>query len=279
MENNFEYANETETNVENTNVEGQTTDETPVETSETPDLTQYERFKLGEKEVTREELEKGFMLHSDYTKKTQSLAEEKKFYTNLQADLDSVARNPALASKFREVYPKSFHSYLNYVSRETMQTSNKGNQSQTQNALDPKIQEALSKVENFEKRFHQESVKAAETEIDSIITKLSPKYPFAIPNGNDEHFILTKAQHAQSQKAPGEKLSTDEWEKIFKEANAHYKKFSDGRITQMNTNQKVAHVRGKEIGGGGGVPGGAPKMPRTIREATRIAEEDLGRPR
>lgn len=277
-ENEFQYSTEEETSSQDNNTENTVeSSETPEQTQESlADLSAYERFKLGEKEFTRDQLDKGIMLQSDYTKKTQEIAQERKFYSNLQADLDNVARNPALAEQFKQIYPKQFHHFLGYVARETAQT---GTQSQTQKqndvAADPrleKVDQVLSKFEMWEKEQQEQRVAQKATEIDSIFTKFSPKYPLATPNG-DESFILNKAQAALD---AGEKLDVVAWEKIFKSAETHYKTAYEKHYKQINNNQKAAHVRGKDIGSGGGVPGGAPKMPRTIKEASRIAEEDLG---
>ena len=279
-ENEFQYSTEEETSSQDNNTENthDTGSETPAETQESlADLSAYERFKLGEKEFTRDQLDKGIMLQSDYTKKTQEIAQERKFYSNLQADLDNVARNPALAEQFKSIYPKQFHHFLGYVARETAQT---GTQSQTQKQADEvkdprfeKVDQVLSKFEMWEKEQQEQRVVQKATEIDSIFTKFSPKYPLATPNG-DESFVLNKAQAALD---AGEKLDAVQWEKIFKSAETHYKTAFEKHYKQINSNQKAAHVRGKEIGSGGGVPGGAPKMPRTIKEAGRIAEEDLAR--
>lgn len=253
--------------------------QTPVEQESLADLSTYSRFKLGEKEYTREQLEKGFMFQSDYTKKSQELAQERKFYTNLQADLEKVKGNPALAASFKEIYPKQFHHFLGYVSRETnSQTSNPNANSkpEVQSHVDPRLDQVLSKVEMLEKERYEERISQNATHIDSMFTKFSAKYPLATPEG-DENYVLNKAQAIAKDLDPGQKMTDEQWEKIFKEASAHYTKAFENHYKTRFNNQKAAHVRGKDIGSGGGIPGGAPQMPRTIKEASRIAEEDFTR--
>src|SRR3954464_16064772 len=84
-------------------------------TPEMVDLESLEKFRYAGREMTPKELQQAVMLQSDYTRKTQQLAEERKYYDNLSADLSAVAQNPQLAAKFKEVYPEKFHDYLAYV--------------------------------------------------------------------------------------------------------------------------------------------------------------------
>jgi len=240
------------------------------------DLSKFSRFKLGEEELTPDQLRKERMLHSDYTKKTQEIAQERRYVSNLQADLEKISRNPALAEEFRRVYPRQFHNYLNFVLRETnasQQTNRSMVPNSQANILDPRVEKALSTIERLEKEREEDLVNQRVTEIDSAFSKFSSKYPLATPNGY-EGLVLSKAQRVIES---GDKMDDSKWEKIFKESEQHFSKAYESHYKTRINNQKAAHIKGKDIGSGGGVPGGAPQMPRTIKEAARIAEEELTR--
>jgi hypothetical protein len=53
------------------------------------DLSKAEKFIFNGKEMTPKDLEKGFMLEADYRRKTQELAETRKYAENIHADLRS----------------------------------------------------------------------------------------------------------------------------------------------------------------------------------------------
>lgn len=248
----------------------ETNEETPAEQS-LVDLSQYSRVKLGDKEWTRDELEKGVMFQSDYTKKTQEIAQERRYVDNLQADLASVAKNPAMASEFKKIYPAKFHQFLEYVTPKT-NNAQQGQNPQTAQNVDPRIDQVLSRVERWENTMKEERVSTAKVEVDSIFNKFTQKYPLAAPKG-DESRVIAQAQALLSN---GETMNESKWEKIFKDSQLHYETAYKEYYKNINNKQKAAHVRGKDIAAGGGVPGGAPNMPKNIKEATKLALQDLG---
>lgn len=247
------------------------TEETPTESQDLVDLSRYSRVKLGDKEWSRDELEKGVMFQSDYTKKTQEIAQERRYVDNLQADLASVAKNPAMVSEFKKIYPAKFHQFLDYVMPKTNGTAQgQTPQSSIQNA-DPRIEQVLSRVENWEKTMQEERVSTAKVEVDSIFNKFSQKYPLAAPKGDESRVIA----QAQSLLEKGETMTEAKWEKIFKDSQMHYETAYKEYYKDINNKQKAAHVRGKDIAAGGGVPGGAPNLPKNIKDATKLAMQDL----
>src|SRR3990167_2821971 len=80
-----------------------------------PELDKFERVKWEGKDWSLKDLKNSVLMHSDYSRKTQEISEERKFYDNLRYDLDAIRKNPDLESKFKELYPEKFHSYLDYV--------------------------------------------------------------------------------------------------------------------------------------------------------------------
>lgn len=231
------------------------------------DLARYNRVKLGDRELTRDELQRGVMMQSDYTKKTQELAKERQYVDNLAADLKAIAANPNLASEFKRVYPAKYHGYLNLIQQTRASSPVQSNVNPQQIEQLAQKLEALE-AERFEERTAQKSM-----EIDSAFAKYQSKYPLSTPN-KDETYVLTRAQSIIES---GGKLDTNAWEKIFKEAHAHFESAYKGYYKTTNNNQKAAHVRGKDMASGGGIPSGAPNLPKNIKEATKNALADLSR--
>lgn len=230
------------------------------------DLAKYNRVKIGDQELTREQLQRERMFQSDYTKKTQEMAQERKYNSNLQADLLAVAKNPALASEFRRVYPAKYHGYLSVI----QQQNGAANQSQS-NVNPQQIEMLAQKLEAIEAERMEERVSQKSVEIDSAFSKYQSKFPLSTPNG-DETYVLTRAQALIES---GAKLDTRAWEKIFKDAHSHFESAYKGYYKTTNNNQKAAHVRGKDMAAGGGIAGAAPRAPRTLKEATKNALQDL----
>jgi hypothetical protein len=86
--------------------------ETPEAAPELVDLDTMDKFKFGGREWTPKELEAAYMRQQDYSRKTQEIAQERKYYDNLPYDLDMVKNNPALVNQFKQVYPAKFHSWI-----------------------------------------------------------------------------------------------------------------------------------------------------------------------
>lgn len=253
------------------------------------DLAKYNRVKLGDREMTRQELERGHMMHSDYTKKTQELAQERKYIDNLSADLQKIARNPALATEFRKIYPAKYHGYLNLVQQSRESSQGPSNNSQQ---TPVEIQRLLQDVEDLksykqlvEEQQHEQRLSQSQTEIESAFAKYQSKYPLSTPTDpktgfKDESYILNQAQailDRKIQENPGRQqtITDKEWEKIFKGAHAFYESAFKGHYKQTTNSQKAANARGRDIGSGGGIPGNAPNLPRNIKDATKAAIQDL----
>ena len=227
-----------------------------------PDLDSMEKFKYGGREMTAKELRSEMMMQSDYTKKTQAISEERKYYDNLSADLAAVKGNPALAEKFKSIYPERFHAYLGYV---TPAQQAKAESQQTQYAqIDPTV---MQRFQRMEADMNQREVAAINAQLDAKFSKLSEKFPFA-----DEEAAIARAQSLQER---GEKLTDQVWENIWK--SVHDK--NETRFKQIQSaqaqKQKSANAKGKDAAQGGGIPGQAPVKPKTIKEASKLALEAM----
>lgn len=261
--NNMESSLNTETPTENTEkpVESKEASELSKEQAQEIILDKMEKFKFGDREWTPDQLRKAMMLHSDYTKKTQSLAENRKYYDNLGADLDAIKANPKLADEFKKIYPKEFHKYLGYVT--SSDSSSEQVSHQTQNSINPELQSRFERLENYVK---EKEVQAYEAQLDAKFSALKQKYPNAV-----EDVVLAKAQTILDS---GTQLTDQVWDKLWKQSDEFMVKQFENIQKQRVEKQKAAGNAAKGPGPGGGAPGQAPKR-MTMNEATEQAIRDL----
>lgn len=213
------------------------------------DLDKAEKFKWGGREWTPDQLKKAQMLHSDYTKKTQALSEEKKYWSNLRTDLAKVQNNPSLADEFRRVYPKEYHDYLAYAGvKEQQKAARNSNEEVDQTkGIDPKIIEDFNQMKNY---IRQQEIEKHEAKIDNVFAKMSVKYPEAI-----EDVVLAKADVLDSK---GIEITDDVWEKLWKDSHDTMLARAQSGQKKIVEAQRAANQKGKAQGPGGGVPGQAP---------------------
>lgn len=227
-------------------------------TQELIDLASVQKFKIDGKEMTFDQLKKSMMLNSDYTKKTQSVAEVQKYWKNLDIDLENVKSNPSLAAQFMQVYPKEFHKFLKTAGiREEVQEAKQSG--------DPVL---LEKVERLEKYLHNNEVKSKEAELDSIFSKNLTKYPEAI-----EDVVMAKAQVLLEQ---GQEPTQEFWDRLFKSNHEAMLKRMTERQQKVLTAQRASNEKGRSTGAGGGTPGQAPKR-LTMKDAGEAMIADLKR--
>jgi hypothetical protein len=217
---------------------------------EIPLLDKYERFKFGDQEWTPDSLKKAMMRQSDYTKKTQAVKEIQKYYDNLKFDLDHVKGNPSLADKFKEVYPKDFWPYLDYVMRKSEESNEMAQQQgRGQTELPRELQERLDRVESYVK---EKEIESFDAQLDTTFAKLAQKYP----DGNEE-IVLARAQ-AILEANPNMKLDQGAWERLWKKSHDEVSGLIKQKQEKLFNTQKEANSRAKDIGSGGGTPGSAP---------------------
>lgn len=242
------------------------------------DLSKFTKVKLGDKEFTPDELSKGYMMQSDYTRKTQELAKERKYYDNLQVDLRAVAKDPSLAGEFKKVYPEKFHQYLEFLGGKAQAPQQKS----TQGQLDPEVQERLNRYDEvigqFQQKIQEDNLKAMDAKLQGIESELNQKYPHA-----DPIYAYTLAQEARSkwERENGQKFTPDqinkEWmEAFWKQSNDHqvklFNKYQQDKAAQAKKNNQQA----SDIGRGGATPGGAPKKIKLNDVADYILNEEMG---
>lgn len=225
------------------------------------DLDSLEKFKYAGREMTPKELHSMVLMQSDYTRKTQAIAEERKYYENLAADLENVKQNPSLVDKFKSIYPDKFHHYLNYVT--TPQTAQK-TEAQNYAQIDPQIMQRFLRLESD---MNERAVSAINAELDAKFKTLSEKYPYA-----DEEAAIARAQALLER---GEQLTDKLWDGIWKSIHERNEGLFKNRQSDLVKKQKTANSRGKDVAPGGGIPGQAPRKPKTIKEATQYALEEM----
>lgn len=233
--------------------------------SQIVDLDSLEKFKYAGRELTPKELQSMVMMQSDYTRKTQAIAEERKYYENLQYDLAAVKGRPDLAEKFKSVYPEKFHTYLDYVLDKQAMNQNQMPQQQNQKySMDPEFK---SRFDALEADLQERKTAAINAELDAKFKTLSEKYPYA-----DEEAAIARAQSLLDR---GEKITDQVWDAIWKTVNQKNEDLFKKKYSEQFNKQKTANLKGKDAAAGGGIPGQAPRQPRTIKEATRMLEQDM----
>lgn len=239
-----------------------TPDQTQGQAESILDLDSVERFKFNGQEMTPQELRNAYLRQQDYSRKTQTLAQERKAFEedrkysdNFVYDAMKVMRDPSLLQKFAETYPEKYLNVLVDVLQSNGTQTQKVGGTQTPATYDPVLATKLSKMERFiqdaEKKEFETQVKTFETEIDQQISKLSPKYPFA-----DEATVITQAEMFH---AKGGELTPENWEKIFKSVNDFHKGRYESHYKKQFESQKQANRQGKDSAPGGGIPSQAPQ--------------------
>jgi hypothetical protein len=231
------------------------------------------KIKYKGKEFDVSELEKGWLRQADYTRKTQELAEERKYYDNLIYDLESVKSNPDLVEEFKKIYPQKYHAYVDLVAAKAEKAMEQGLDPSKQALPNTQIPKDLldkldlvsKKVEQFEAEKNEQLVAAYEKQIDAIFESAKSKYKFF-----DEDKALTRAQLLSSQ---GVKLDEATWAKIFKSIDDEYLQRLKAYKDEQFTTQTSASKQAREGAPGGGIPAQAPNTPKTFKAAGELFEE------
>lgn len=227
------------------------------------------KIKIGDQEFTLAELQKGHMRQQDYTRKTQELAQDRKFADNLDADLEKIAGDPALLVEFKRIYPPKYHAlgdraarYSGKAAETNPGAGNKGDQKG-----DPELMAKIQKLEDAETKRAAEArereIKSYEQEIETTMKELGPKFPLA----NDDlvlvkaqqllHHLRVKAQE-RGEDAGKVKLTKQHWERVYKLTHEQSEKAYQAHFNKQRQKQQGAHSQGRDVAAGGGAPGQAP---------------------
>jgi hypothetical protein len=241
------------------------------------DLSKFQKILLDGKELTLADLKKERMLEADYRRKTMEHAEkakrfeqESKFAVNFPKDLDVVMQEPWRAAEFYEAYPEQYHAQVRRIEQmykqnpamwaqdqgETEQ-SNSDNSVDVESLVEERIQRALKPFQEKEEREQQ---KLHLAQLDAIETRLTAKYKRA-----NKHEVYAMAEYLSND---GKELDDAAWEKIYKDSHERNLKMIKAAYAEEFNQQKAAGQKLKDVPSGGGIPGEAPIVPRTLKEAT-----------
>lgn len=235
--------------------EAQGQDQAPAQPS-TVNLDGLSEFEFQGQKLTPDRLQEVFQGYE----RAKGVANEDRYWANLDTDIDSVIADPKLAERFKSVYPEKFHRILD---RELARSQGQSQQS-TPQAL-PK--EFTSKVDKLEQALHQMAVESANAKLDALLPKLYEKYPMAI-----EDQVLARAESLLSQ---GMKLTDQTWERLAKESHELATKKADAFYKKQLEKQTEKGLAGRDVPPGGVAPGRAPNKPRTFAEAESAMIEHL----
>lgn len=230
------------------------------------DLGGVEQFKFNDKTLTPSDLEKVFSEHEEYSKTLHDYNRDAQYFVNLDVDLDRVKANPALADKFKSVYPERFHKFVDYVvagGSVAKATSAAKPESKNTPELPPEIMEKLKDVDDIKSQLHQERVRAHQVEISQHLDKAVQKYPLA-----DRDVILAKAQNILEQRGT---LDGQTFEKLAKQVHESLEKTYQSYQKSKIEPQLKAGNRAKESGIGGASGPQAAKKYSSFEEATEAA--------
>ena len=248
----------------NTHAEAAETQPQGAEQAQAPSVTELDglsEFVFQGEKLTPEKLHEIVNGYKTLSETRAEMEKNREFEENLDADLDAVEKNPALAEKFKAVYPPKYHKLLDRILKTSAQTP--ASPQAAPNALPPEVMQKLQELEAWKKtqeqRAHQAEVKNAEAQIDKITEPLFKKYQLA-----DETAVFAKAEALLQS---GQKLTEKTWERLIRENHEAIQKRWDQFQGATIKQQMEKGRRAQDVGPGGATPGQAPQRPRTMREA------------
>lgn len=251
------------------------------------DLDGLDRFKFRGKEMTPEDLDQERLMRQDYNRKTaelgkqrQALEQKERYARALKFDLPLLRSNPELyAEEFKQKYPEEFHFLADMFAsnEEVMEKAEASGEFSAkelqalEKKLEKKFEAKLAKLDRLEKDVTAREEMAADKHVDSIFTKFSEKYPYAVPDAVINRVMAALEKNKDN---PEFRVTEGMWEKLFKaSSDEHFKRFESQYKKQIAAQVK----KGKEAGDsapGGSAPGRGPKN-ETWDEATERAIQDL----
>lgn len=231
------------------------------------ELDKLERFRFEGRDLTPKQLKDEILMRSDYTRKTQEVAEARKYADNFEADLERVLEEPQLMAEFRKIYPAA---YVKAAERAIQNQSTAPKSDDT--SLPKEVREAVEWVKShrgslessLQSLAEQRTQAAAET-LEAHHTKLAEKYPYADPEAVDRRLQLVIEQ--------GYKVTKDNLGKILENAYKIQHEKVAGMVKAYKSkkveDQVTAGKQAKDSGPRGGVPGAAPRQWKSIHDGMK----------
>ena len=221
----------------------------------TVNLDGLSEFEFQGQKLTPDRLQEVFQGYE----RAKSVANEERYWSNLDTDIESVIADPSLADKFKSIYPEKFHRIMERALGQTAK--------QTTQAQPPVPKEFLTKVERLEQNLQQLAVEREQAKLDAMLPKLWEKYPMAV-----EDAVLARAEAMVSQ---GMKLSDQAWERLAKESHDAATKRADAYFKKQHEKQTEKSLLGRDVPPGGAAPGRAPQKIKTFEDANQAMIEHL----
>lgn len=198
---------------------------------------------------------------NQYGEASKYIEEDKRYWANVNYDIEKVLKDPSRAEDFKQVYPERFHVLLDRVLNSNQRQDVV--QGETNNVLPREIGEKLSdyerRLQQFEQKAFQAEVQAASARIDAILPNLLKKYELA-----DQEKVLFEAEKFLNK---GGKLTDAVWERLVREDHQRTTARADKFYQAKLKSQLTQAEKGKDTGAGGATPGAAPVKPKSLSEA------------
>lgn len=234
------------------------------------DLANAKKVRLDGKEYSIDELKRERMLQSDYTRKTQALSQERKFYENLHYDLKKVEQDPQkFIAEFKKVYPKQFHKYVSDYETVPESQSTARNQT-TEHRGQLRIEDLPPEVKNVLDYIESQQKQTADAAVDAVIQKNLNKYPHARQKEVLAEWGAMIDAHKNDPSTYAKPTEADV-ERLFEQSHKEIESLFAKLKTQQQTAQINANKSLRGPGSGGATPGVAPVRPKNMREAAEMA--------
>lgn len=245
------------------------------------DLDKVKRFRFEGRDWTpkefREEYKNRGLRQEDYTKKTQEVAESRKYATNFHHDLSKVVENPELLEEFKRIYPQEYHDVAEAILERLSTTQSKGQSNTTTESnpyderftkQDKYIKQLESRLARWEGKLEQNERKEIGHWLDNQYATLAKKYPDAV-----QEIVSARAEMAA---AKGVEITEEVLDKLFKQVDTEMRTHFESKYKEKVQKQLEVGAKSKDIGAGGGIPGQAPKGAKNLREARDQMLSDFG---
>jgi hypothetical protein len=251
--------------------EGAPSSQAPGKADTLPDLDKLERFRFEGREWKKEELRRAYLRNEDYTRKTQELAETRKYADNFAHDLRVVVSDPSRLEDMRRIYPREFVERAEEILKLRGGLDSK-KPSEPQPANDPvKAElEAIRRereadrrdIEAWKETQRQSQIEHLQAWVNQQHETLSKKYEWA---ATVPQLVEMRAEVAANQ---GVKITAEVMEKIYKAVDGEIRAKWDEKYKGKVTRQTTVNREAKDVGPGGGAPIEGPKKFSTIKDAT-----------
>lgn len=238
-----------------------------------------QRFRFNGKEWDKKEFQDSLLRQDDYTRKSQALAESRKYATNFPYDAARVMAGQATVEQFAQVYAKA-PEYVQAIrqlmggiqSKPTAPSTQQPSEAERPWKQDLKLIE--EKVGKWEEEKTQAAIETAKVELDSIFSDLEKKFPDANSELVNSR-LLAALQSGHDVVSEDGKFKRNVIERLFETNQKENLERYTKRYGEQVKKQKEANGKGIDAGKGGGVPGSAPVTPHTFKDARKLIEQDV----